>query len=51
MPKIFDIWLTKLTLLKFGPQFVLMKLIKDLLQMSLVLFCIVAINNNIIKVD
>ena len=51
MPKVLDIWLAKFTFLEFGLQFVLAKLIKDLSQMSLMLFCIIAINENIVKVD
>ena len=51
MPKIIDIWLSKFTFLEFGLKFMLAKLIKDLSQMSLVLFCIVTINENTIKID
>ena len=51
MPKVLDIWLAKFTFLEFGLQFVLAKSIKDLSQMILVLFCIVPINENIVKID
>ena len=51
MPKVLDSWLAKLIFLEIGLQFVLTKLIKDLLQMGFMLFCIVAINEYIIKVD
>ena len=51
MPKVLDIWRVKFTFPEFGLKFVLTMSIKDLLQMSLVLFCIVAINKYIIKVN
>ena len=48
MPKILDIWLAKLTFLEFGLQLVFTQSVKDTSQMSFVLICIVAINENII---
>ena len=51
MPKVLDLWLANFTFLEFGLQFVFMKLIKDLSQMSFMLFCTVTINKYIIKVD
>ena len=51
MPKVLDIWLAKLTLLEFGLQFMFAQSVKDMSQMSFVLFCIVAINKNIIQID
>ena len=51
MPKVLDIWLAKFTFLEFGLKFTLVQSVKDLSQMSLVLFCTVAINKNIIKID
>ena len=48
MPKVLDIWLAKFTFLEFGLKFMLVQSVKDLSQMSLVLFCIIAINEYII---
>ena len=44
MPKILDIWLAKFTFLEFGLEFMLAQSVKNVSQMSFVLFCIVAIN-------
>ena len=51
MPKILDIWLAKFTFLEFSLKFMLAKSVKNLLQMSFVLFCIIALNENIIQID
>ena len=51
MPKVLDIWLAKVTFLEFGLKFMLAQSVKDLPQMSFVLFCIVAISNNTIQID
>ena len=50
MPKILDIWLAKFTFLEFDLKFVFAQSVKDTSQMSFVLFCIVAINKNIVRI-
>ena len=51
MSKILDIWLDKFAFLQLGLQLVLAKSVGDLAKMSLVLFCVVTINEYIIKVN
>ena len=51
MPKILDMWFAKFTFLEFGLKFVFAQSVKDLPQMSFVLFCIVALNEDIVQID